>query len=96
VFEKNKSSDLSYKITEQMTVLNNLLKMYDSLKSDDASVNNILNDLKSIKQIYDEFDTVKKQSAMADSLAGPIKVTAEEFDSISKKIQEVRTKIVAG
>lgn len=94
-FDIKKTPDLSNKIIEQMTVLRNLLKMFEANNSQDPAFIDLGNDLNAIKKLYDSFDSVKKYNAATEeSLDDPLLMSTSEVASLSKEISTVRSKIV--
>lgn len=94
VFEKTKEKKISNKIGEQMSILGNLIKVLKVYEDRDAGVTGLINDLSSVKELYDDIPAVKKLEE--EETGQEIVLTETEFMSISKKIQELRTKIVNG
>jgi hypothetical protein len=95
VYEKTKDEKISSKISEQMTILESIIKVLKSYESKDASIPGILADLNAIQDIYMGFESVKKATASEDSEV-EIKLTEDELAQLSKKVSEVREKFVKG
>lgn len=94
-FEKNKSPDLSNKISEQMTILGNMLKLYETNNFQDKWLIDFSEDMRNIRNIYDNFESVKKYNTAIEK-GGEEKffLLEQEVASLSKAIQDLRSKII--
>lgn len=90
------------RIAEQKYSLNNLILLINTYEKD-ADIKYVLDDLMSIKEIYDKLEIVKVQTEnKVDEKTGittiggskEIKISEEQLASISNKIKEVRTKYI--
>ena len=95
VFSKSKNKNIGSKISEQMTILSNLINKFESVNSQDPVVIELVKDLKSVQEIYDNFDSVKKYISDEGSL-GVLKINDSEVKELSKKIQEIRGRVIKG
>ena len=95
VYEKTKEEKISSKISEQMTILESIIKVLKSYESKDAAIPGILAELTTIQDLYLGFESVKKVTGVEDS-EEEVKLTADELAQLSKKIIEVREKFVKG
>ena len=71
----------------------NYAKFCDSLR---LELEALKTDLKSIYDIYAEFEVAKKIEAGDDTVLEDMKISDDEFSKISTKISEVRNKIING
>lgn len=92
---KTKNKNFSGQIVDQMGILDNLLKALKSQEAKDSNIAGLLTDLNSVKNIYNSFESVKNLSPDSEA-AADLKITDAEMSSISKKIEELRTKIING
>lgn len=95
VFEKTKDKKISSKISEQMTILESIVKVLKSYESKDSDIPAILADLNAIYDMYLGFESVKKAAGMEDEEA-EIQLTNDELAQLAEKITEVREKYVKG
>jgi hypothetical protein len=95
VYEKTKEQKISSKISEQMTILESIVKVLKSYEKKDADIPAILADLTSIQEMYMGFESVKKVNASGDEEA-EVKLSEEELAQLSKRITETRTKFING
>jgi hypothetical protein len=95
VYEKTQSEKISSKISEQMTILESIIKVLKSYEQRDADIPPILAELKVIQEMYIGFESVKKGAANEDEEA-EILLTPDELGQLSKKIAETRQKFING
>lgn len=95
VFEKTKDEKISSKISEQMTILESIVKVLKSYEKRDADIPAIVNDLSAIQDMYMGFESVKKTVGTEDEEA-EVKLTNEELAQLSKRIAETRAKYING
>jgi hypothetical protein len=103
VAETTNNPDVITRIGEQKLSLENLIGLLESCGKDD-NVEPLLNDLRSLKAIYDK---VKMESSKAEVSTDPntkvttiggnssITVTKEQLAEISKKVAEIRNTIIS-
>lgn len=94
IYEETKEKNISNKISEQMVILGNLIKALKVHENKDSGITGLISDLNSVKNIYDEIPAVKK--SLEEENEEEIVLTETEFQDISKKIQELRAKIING
>ena len=102
VYEKQKDSKISMRLSEQMTILDNILHVLNSYQAKDESLKPLIADLTSVNDSYRNFPSVKAAitAAAADTTGdgepGEITLTEQELASVSTKITEIRAKLVKG
>ncbi|MDQ3046906.1 MAG: hypothetical protein M3R27_05105 [Bacteroidota bacterium] len=95
VYEKGKDKSLNNKLAEQMTILESIVNALKAEEKKDAAIGTLVADLESIKVIYDGLDSVKNNTEAADS-EKDLTLTDEEVATLTKKIEELRTKFING
>jgi len=91
VNEAKKNGNVSQRISEQMTILGNLIKSLTKYKSADARIADMINSLKAISDSYMGYAEVKSMSPDGDQMA---KLTDEHIAQLGKEIQDLRTKFI--
>ena len=88
-------------IADQKNIFENLILSLEQRESD-ASISEILNDLKPIKSVYDELEVVKIENPVDQNPIGnqimvggttKIVITEEQFKKLKKSIAEVRNNL---
>lgn len=92
VYEHKKNGNVSQRISEQMTILGNLLKTLNAYQSKDAHIAELVSALKKLEDSYQAFDEVKKMSSDNDEVA---KLNEQHIDELSKEIESLRQKFVS-
>ena len=95
VYEKTKDEKISSKISEQMTILESIVKVLRSYEKRDADIPAIVSDLSAIQDMYMSFESVKKTVGSEDEDA-EVKLTNDELAQLSKRIAETRAKYING
>lgn len=83
------SKKVGFKLTDQMTLLSNTIKGLEAYPSRDKDINKVLNELKSLQEMYDNFESVKKTGGK-----GFPDLTDEDIKQIAEKIQEIRKLVI--
>lgn len=92
VYEQKKSENVSARISEQMNILNNIIKALTPYKGQDAHIAEVIASFKSIQDNYMGYDEVKSNAAQdTNQLA---KLTDAHIVELSKEIQELREKFI--
>lgn len=92
-YEKNKTKEgLGAQITEQMSILNNIIKGLEDPKNAGTDLGWLITDLKTIQSTFDEFESVK--AYVADENATELDLTDAEFKSLGDLIKTLRSKII--
>lgn len=86
---KNKA-DIGGKLTEQMIVLESLLKGFNNIKEKDEEMTEFINDLKAIHEMYMGLESVKGLEG-DEAYAATLK--PEEVKTMAEKLIALRTKI---
>lgn len=97
VHAKEKNAHVSALLTEQMGIAHNIRKALEANITKDAGIKGILADIRNIENTYSNFLAVKKITEEEDAdIVDPAKIniSEEELSAFSKKIEEVRTKII--
>lgn len=95
VFEKTRDEKISSKISEQMTILDAIIKVLKSYENKDSDIPAILADLNAVHNMYLNFDSVKKATGVEDEEA-EVKLSNDELTQLAKTITEIREKYVKG
>lgn len=94
-FEKNKGKDgLGSQITEQMAILNNIIKGLKDPKNSGIDLGWLITDLENIQSTFDNFESVK--AYVADENATELNLTDDDFKALSGLIKTLRGKIING
>lgn len=97
VFDKAKEKGVSSKLVEQMSIVENIIKALKASESKDPGISGVIADLTAIHEIYKAFPGVKAISGTDDDVDfSKINISESELGNLSKKIEEVRSKIVKG
>ena len=99
VHEKEKNTNVTIHIVEQMGIVENIVKALSvTAASKDVDVSYLLQEMKSINDMYNNFKSVMEIKISDPDVIDPAKLTisAEELLGFSKKIEEIRTRIVKG
>ena len=96
VYEKGKDKSLNSKLAEQMTILGSIINSLKSQEKKDPTIGGLVADLESIKTIYDGLPSVKNNPAAADDTEKEMTLTDDEVSTLTKKIEELRTKFING
>jgi hypothetical protein len=96
VYEKGKNNGLNNKLAEQLNILGSIVKALKAQEKKDAAISGLVADLQTIKDIYDELPSVKNNPAAADDSEKELSLTDDEVVSLTKKIEEIRTKFING
>jgi hypothetical protein len=96
VYEKGKDKSLNSKLAEQMTILGSIVNALKAQEKKDPAISGLVADLNTIKSIYDELPSVKNMSEEAADSEKEMTLTDDEVTTLTKKIEEVRTKFING
>lgn len=96
VYEKGKDKSLNNKLAEQMTILGSIVNALKAQEKKDPAITGLIGDLQSIKDIYDKLPSVTSRPDAADDTDKEMTLTDDEVASLTKKIEEVRTKFING
>ncbi len=98
IYQKEKTKGLTDKIVEQMNILGNIIKVVELYKDKDSGMAGLITDLKSVADIYNAFPSVKSAWEKNKDSEEPVlpTISDEEAATLSKKIEEVRTKFING
>ena len=96
VYMKEKNANVSTNIIEQMGIAENIIKALKANKSKDADVTELLKDMNSLDEMYDNFKSVKEIKATDPDVIDPAKISigVDELLNFSNKIQEIRERII--
>lgn len=95
-YEKGKDKSLNNKLAEQMNILGSVINALKEQEKKDASITGLIVDLQGIKDIYDQLPSVKNNPTAVEDIEKELSLTDEEVASLTKKIEEVRTKFING
>jgi hypothetical protein len=97
VYQKGKEKNISMRLMEQMAIANNIIKALKANEKKDAGVAGVVTDIESIRDIYNNFAGIKAMAQSQEDLdLSKVQISEEELTALSKKIDEVRSKIVKG
>lgn len=92
-YEKNKNKDgLGAQITEQMSILNNIIKGLKDPKNSGTDLGWLITDMENIQTTFDGFASV--QAYMADENATELELSDEDFKVLGDLIKSLRSKII--
>ena len=96
VYMKEKNANVSTNIIEQMGIAENIIKALKANMSKDADVTELLKDMNSLDEMYDNFKSVKEIKATDPDVIDPAKISigVDELLNFSNKIQEIRERII--
>jgi len=92
VYEKQKSTGVSSRISEQMNILEGLVKLLNKYQASDKNIAGLMAQLKDIKTTYSGFDEVKSYNPDSEQ---PISLTPDHVTELGKAIQTLRSKFIA-
>jgi hypothetical protein len=96
VHAKEKNTNVSTNIIEQMGIAENIIKALKANSSKDADVTVLLQDMNALNDMYNNFKSVKEIKATDPDVIDPAKITItiDELLNFSKKIEEIRNQII--
>ncbi len=95
LYEKGKSEVLNKKLAEQLNILSSIIKGLTMQVKKDPAIAGLVTDLQTIQDVYNELPSVKNNPNVEDSEI-ELSFTEDEIASLTKKIEEVRTKFING
>jgi hypothetical protein len=96
VYEKGKDKSLNNKLAEQMTILGSIVNALKAQEKKDPAISGLIAELQQVKDIYDGLPSVKNAPAMEEDSEKELTLTDDEVATLTKKIEEIRTKIING
>jgi hypothetical protein len=91
-YEKNKKKEgLGAQITEQMAILNNVIKGLKDPKNAGTDLGWLISDMENIQATFDGFESVK--AYYADENATELVLTEDDFKALGDLVKALRTKI---
>lgn len=96
VYEKGKDKSLNSKLAEQMTILGSIVNALKAQEKKDAAITGLVADLQAVKDIYDALPSVKNAPEPKDDEEVEMSLTDDEVTTLTKKIDELRTKFING
>jgi|SRR6185437_6516107 len=98
VHMREKNANVTTNIVEQMGIAENIIKALEVNKSKDADVTILLQDMNALNDIYNSFKSVKEIKATDPDVIDPAKlnISVDELASFTKKVEEIRNRIVKG
>jgi hypothetical protein len=91
VTDKSKNINTGFQIVEQMTMLDNMLKVLDEYKSSDQNLQNLYADLKQVSDTYHSFDEAKNYNP--DSKL-PFTLTDEHSKKLTELLEALHKKYI--
>jgi hypothetical protein len=92
VYEKGKSSNVSSRISEQMNILDNLIKLLTKYQAADPHMKDLIGQLQSVQNTYSAYSEVKNYNPDSDQ---PISLTPDHIAQVSNLVQDLRNKFIA-
>jgi hypothetical protein len=92
VYSTKKSPNVSIRISEQMTILDNIVKALTKYKNQDTHITDVIASLKGIETNYMGYDEVKKN--ISEDTTQLAKLTDEHIGELSKAIEQLREKFI--
>ena len=92
VYDKTKTDGVSSRISEQMNILGNLMKLLDKYKAADSHIAGLVDQLKTVQVAFAAFDEVKNYNEDSDK---PVSLTPEHIAQLSALIEKVRSSFLA-
>jgi hypothetical protein len=86
--------NLGAQITEQMAILNNIIKGLKDPKNDGMELGWVISDLENIQVTFDAFDSVA--AYLEDETAEELLLSEDEYTKLGELIKDLRTKIING
>ena len=86
--------NLGAQITEQMAILNNIIKGLKDPKNDGMELGWVISDLENIQVTFDAFDSVA--AYLEDETADELLLSEEEYTKLGELVKKLRTKIING
>ncbi|MGZ3863830.1 MAG: hypothetical protein ACXVPN_01815 [Bacteroidia bacterium] len=95
---KERNTSLDHRLVEQMAIGENIIKALNANRSKDPGIAAIVDDLKALVDIYNNFSSVKEIKAKDPDIidADKLDVSIPELFTFSQKIDEVRAKFIKG
>lgn len=95
IYERNKDKSMNTKLTEQMSILGSIVNALKAVQKKDPSIDGLIADVQSIKDIYDNLPSVKANPIKEDEDKDII-LTDDEVLQLTKRISELRAKFING
>ncbi len=95
-YESAKDKSLNNKLAEQMNILGSIINALKVEEHKDAAITGFIVDLQGIKDIYDHLPSVTNNPTAVEDTEKELSLTDDEVASLTKKIEEVRTKFING
>lgn len=92
VYEKGKSSNVSSRISEQMNILDNMIKLLNKYQAADPHISGLAKDLQAVQNEYSAYSEVKNYNPDGDQ---PIMLSPEHIAQISSLVQDLRAKYIS-
>jgi hypothetical protein len=92
VYQKGKNAGVSSRISEQMNILEGLVKLLNKYQSSDTHIAGLLTELNVIKKAYDGYDEVKSYNPDSEQ---PVILTPEHIDQLGEVVKTLRSKFIA-
>jgi flagellin-specific chaperone FliS len=96
VFENGKDQALNNKLSEQMNILGSIINALKSEEKKEPAITGLIADLNSVKNIYDGLPSIKNSPGIPEDARKKTMLTNEEVATLTKKIEELRTKFING
>jgi hypothetical protein len=97
VYEKGKEKNVSMRLMEQMAIADNIVRALKASEKKDAEIASVITDINAIRDIYKDFAGIKALAQSQEDMDfSKIQISEEELGKLTKKIDEIRSKIVKG
>ena len=91
VYAKKKSANISDRISEQMTILDNLVKALNEDKDADTHINGLINSLRNVENTYMDYPEIKNSNPDSDQMP---KLTDLHIAQLSTEIEQLRKNFI--
>lgn len=95
---KERNTKLDHRLVEQMAIGENIIKALNANKTKDEGIAPIIEEMKVLVDIYNNFTSVKEMKARDPDVidADKLDVSIPELFTFSRKIEDVRAKFIKG
>ncbi len=97
VFEKSREKNVSFRLVEQMSIADNIIRALKSHEKKDPALSVVIADMSAIREVFRNFAGIKALAQNKEDIDySKIDISDAEINGLIKKIDEVRAKIVKG
>lgn len=96
VYQQDQNMKIAPTLIEQLSILGSIVKELKAMEKKDPAIPGILAQMTELQTLYMGIPAIKTALESEDVDFSKIQLKKEELDSLIKKIEEIRTKIVNG